>query len=98
VGGYRRDHLRALGQRVEVDENKVLIMGSKSELLTPVAASSAKTVGFLRADFVPKWRANQINELRRLFRRRAKGALTTNSPTERANWRVIGGHFVTLLP
>jgi hypothetical protein len=43
-------------------------------------------------------RANQINELRRLFRRRAKGKLTTNSPTERAYWRVIGGHFVTLLP
>jgi hypothetical protein len=36
--------------------------------------------------------------LRRLFRRRAKGTLTTNSPTERAYWRVIGGYFVTLLP
>jgi len=43
-------------------------------------------------------RANQINELRRLFRRRAKGKLTTNSPTERAYWRVIGGDFVILLP
>jgi hypothetical protein len=46
----------------------------------------------------PLGRANQINELRRLFRRHAKGKLTTNSPTERAYWRVIGGHFVTLLP
>ncbi len=46
----------------------------------------------------PLGRANKINELRRSFRRRVKGKLTTNSPTERAYWRVIGGHFVTLLP
>jgi DNA invertase Pin-like site-specific DNA recombinase len=43
-GGYCRDHLRALAQRVEVDAKEVRIMGSKSELLrTLVAASSAKT-------------------------------------------------------
>ena len=42
-GGYRRDHLRALAQRVEVDAKEVRIMGSKSVLLrTLVAASSAK--------------------------------------------------------
>ena len=29
-GGYRRDHLRALAQRVEVDAQEVRIMGSKS--------------------------------------------------------------------
>jgi site-specific DNA recombinase len=41
-GGYRRDHLRALAQRVEVDEKEVRITGSRSELLrTLVAASSA---------------------------------------------------------
>jgi hypothetical protein len=46
-GGYRRDHLRALAQRVEVDTKEVRIMGSKSVLLrTLVAASSAKTAGF----------------------------------------------------
>jgi site-specific DNA recombinase len=46
-GGYRRDHLRALAQRVEVDAKEVRIMGSKSVLLcTLVAASSAKTAGF----------------------------------------------------
>jgi hypothetical protein len=40
---YRRDHLRALAQRVEVDAKEVRIMGSKSILLrTLVAASSAK--------------------------------------------------------
>jgi len=45
-GGYRRDYLRALAQRVEVDAKELRIMGSKSELLrTLVAASSAKTAG-----------------------------------------------------
>ncbi len=32
-GGYRRDHLRALAQRVEVADGEVRIMGSKSRLL-----------------------------------------------------------------
>jgi hypothetical protein len=32
-GGYRRDHLRALAQRVEVGAKEVRITGSKSELL-----------------------------------------------------------------
>ena len=32
-GGYRRDHLRALAQRVEVSDGEVRIMGSKSRLL-----------------------------------------------------------------
>src|SRR5882757_8268744 len=54
-GGYRRDHLRALAQRVEVDAKEVRIMGSKSVLLrTLVAASSAKTAGFGVPSFVPK--------------------------------------------
>jgi site-specific DNA recombinase len=56
-GGYRRDHLRALAQRIEVDAKEVRIMGSKGELLrTLVAASSAKTAGFGVPSFVPKWR------------------------------------------
>jgi site-specific DNA recombinase len=59
-GGYRRDHLRALAQRVEVDGKEVRIMGSKSELLrTLVAVSSAKTAGFGVPSFVPKWRARR---------------------------------------
>jgi site-specific DNA recombinase len=54
-GGYRRDHLRALAQRVEVDAREVRIMGAKSALLrTLVAASSAKTAGFGVPSFVPK--------------------------------------------
>jgi hypothetical protein len=32
-GGYRRDHLRALAQRVEVADREVRIIGSKSNLL-----------------------------------------------------------------
>lgn len=46
-GGYRRDHLRALAQRVEIADDEVRIMGSKSELLrTLVAASSGKPAAF----------------------------------------------------
>ena len=57
-GGYRRDHLRALAQRVEVDQKELCIMGSKSVLLrTLVAASSAKTAGFGVPSSVPNWRA-----------------------------------------
>ena len=56
-GGYRRDYLRALAQRVEIDAQELRIMGSKSELLrTLVATSSAKTAGFGVPGFVPKWR------------------------------------------
>jgi hypothetical protein len=32
-GGYRRDHPRALAQRVEADAKEVRIIGSKSVLL-----------------------------------------------------------------
>lgn len=60
AGGYRRDHLRALAQRVEVDAKEVRIMGSKSALLrTLVAASGAKSAGFGVPSSVLKWRAIQ---------------------------------------
>src|SRR6266446_147301 len=63
-GGYRRDHLRARAQRIEVDTKEVRIMGSKSVLLrTLVAASSAKTAGFCVPSFVPNWRARQDSNL-----------------------------------
>ncbi len=59
-GGYRREHLRALAERVEVDQKELHIMGSKSALLrTLVAASSAKSAGFGVPSFVPKWRARR---------------------------------------
>ena len=53
-GGYRRDHLRALAQRVEVDEGEVRIMGSKGDLLRTLAGS-ADPMGQVPS-FVPKWR------------------------------------------
>jgi len=72
-GGYRRDYLRALAQRVEVDTEELRIMGSKSELLrTLVAASSAKTAGFGVPSSVPKWRARRDSNC---CSRREKGLL-----------------------
>jgi site-specific DNA recombinase len=38
--GYRRGHLRALAQRVDVADEEVRIMGSKSDLLRALAAAS----------------------------------------------------------
>jgi site-specific DNA recombinase len=64
-GGYRRDHLRALAQRIEVDTKELRIMGSKSVLLrTLVAASSAKTASFGVPSSVPKWRARNDSNVR----------------------------------
>ena len=39
-GGYRRDHLRALAQRVEVSDWEVGIIGSESNLLQPLTAAA----------------------------------------------------------
>lgn len=43
-GGYRRDHLRALAQRVEVAEGEVRIIGSKSRLLQTLVANGGVNV------------------------------------------------------
>ncbi|MEQ1509283.1 MAG: recombinase family protein [Sphingopyxis sp.] len=43
-GSYRRDHLRALAQRVEVAEGEVRIMGSKSRLLQTLTANGGVNV------------------------------------------------------
>ena len=40
-GGYRRDHLRALAQRVEIADHEVRIMGSKSRLLQALVANGS---------------------------------------------------------
>ena len=59
-GGYRRDHLRAFAQRVEVADTEVRITGSKSELLrTLVAASSVKSAAFGVRSSVLKWRTRR---------------------------------------
>ncbi|PZU59380.1 MAG: recombinase family protein [Sphingobium sp.] len=55
-GGYRRDHLRALAQRVEVDRGEVRIMGSKSNLLRVLAANGVATAAGGVPIVVPKWR------------------------------------------
>jgi hypothetical protein len=61
-GGYRRDHLRALAQRVEVADTEVRIMGSKSELLrTLVAASGGKPGVAGVQSSVLKWRSKHRN-------------------------------------
>lgn len=62
--GYRRDHLRALAWRVEVADDEVRIMGSKSELLrTLVAASSVESAAFGVHSSVLKWRPRQDSNL-----------------------------------
>lgn len=65
AGSYRRDHLRALAQRVEVDEVEARIMGSQSELLRTLiaAASGGKLAGFGVHSSVLKWCARQDSNL-----------------------------------
>jgi len=56
-GGYRRDHLRALAQRVEVADREVRIIGSKTNLLQTLTAAAGvrqATPGVRRS--VLKWR------------------------------------------
>ena len=61
-GGYRRDHLRALAQRIEVDKKELRIMGSKSvPLRTLVAAETARKAV---PSSVPKWRARNDSNVR----------------------------------
>jgi hypothetical protein len=58
-GGYRRDHLRALAQRVEVAEREVRIMGLKSRLLqTLVANSGANAVPTQGLNWRREWDSN----------------------------------------
>jgi site-specific DNA recombinase len=61
-GGYRRDHLRALAQRVEVAEGEVRIMGSKSRLLqTLVATGSVTSVPTQGLNWRTGWDSNPRN-------------------------------------
>jgi hypothetical protein len=54
-GTFKRDHLRALAQRVDVNGLEIRITGSKSALLRALAASSS--AGSEVLSFVSKWRA-----------------------------------------
>ncbi len=59
-GGYRREYLRALAQRVEVAEKEVRIMGSKGDLLrTLAAASGVKSVTPGVRSSVLNWRRDR---------------------------------------
>jgi site-specific DNA recombinase len=64
-GTYRRDHLRAVAQRIEVTPTEARIMGSRTELLRSLAA--AASVG-TAANGVPtlglKWRARNDSNVR----------------------------------
>ena len=62
-GGYRRDHLRALAQRVEVAADEVRILGSKSNLLQTLVAGAAETKPGAVPSFVPKWCTRQDSNL-----------------------------------
>ncbi|MGB8527078.1 MAG: hypothetical protein WCD75_09595 [Rhodoplanes sp.] len=55
--GYRRDHLRALAQRVEVADGEVRIMGQKTTLLRTLATIGGveTAAGGVRIS-VPNWR------------------------------------------
>lgn len=65
--GCCRDHLRALAQRIEVNEGEVRIMGSKSDLLrTLAAAGGSGTLPGAMPTFVRKWRSFQSSANRSL--------------------------------
>jgi site-specific DNA recombinase len=64
-GGYRRDHLRALAQRVEVADREVRIIGSTSELLrTLVAAAGGNSSVVGVQSSVLKWRTRSDSNAR----------------------------------
>ena len=65
-GGYRRDHLRALAQRVEVADGEVRIMGSKSRLFQILAENG----GNLVPRSIPKWRKGWDSNPRMVAHRR----------------------------
>ena len=56
-GGYRRDHVRAFAQHVEVADDAIYINGSKNTLLrTLIATKGGKSAGIGVPDFIPRWR------------------------------------------
>lgn len=62
-GRYRRDHLRALAQRVGVDDGIVRIMGNREDLLQALVASSGSATDDVPI-FVAKWCAREDSNLR----------------------------------
>ena len=67
-GGYRRDHLRALAQRVEVGAKEVRIIGSKGDLLRTLAAvSGGKSATLGVPSLGLKWRRRRDSNPRDPF-------------------------------
>ena len=100
-GGYRRDHLRALTQRVEVADREVRIIGSKSNLLqTLTAAAGVRSATPGVRSSVLKWRRGWDSNPRYLlevqrFSRPPRS--TTLAPLRRVEGReapgsMSGGH------
>lgn len=58
-GGYRRDHVRALAQRVELAADEVRVLGCKADLLQALVAGAAETKPGAVPSFVPKWCARR---------------------------------------
>ena len=59
-GTYRRDHLRAVAQRIEViDKTQARIMGSRTALLKTLTAASAQTAATSVPSLELKWRAGE---------------------------------------
>ncbi len=56
-GGYRRDHVRAFAQHVEVADDAIYINGNKNTLLrTLIATKGGKSAGIGVPGFIPRWR------------------------------------------
>ncbi len=93
-GGYRRDHLRALAQRVEVADKEVRIMGSKSDLLqTLTAAAGVKPATPGVRSSVLKWRRGRDSNPRWAFDPYAlsRGAPSTTRPPLRTRLNACSG-------
>jgi hypothetical protein len=84
-GTYRRDHLRALAQRVEVvDRSEVRVMGSKAELLrTLAAAANVESAAIGVRSLVPKWRARKDKVRTPYWIRSLAGIPSLNGPGSR---------------
>ncbi|CAN5232014.1 recombinase family protein [soil metagenome] len=89
-GGYRRDHLRAFAQRVEVGEAEVRIMGSKGELLRTLAAvSSGKSAAIGVPSLGLKWRSGRDSNPGWAFDpySLSRRAPSTTRPPLRMHWK-----------
>ncbi len=89
-GGYRREHVRAFAQHVEVADDAIYIKGSKNVLLrTLVAAKGGKSAGIDVPGFIPKWRSGRDSNPRYAFDvySLSRRAPSTTRPPLRMRWK-----------